>query len=105
MPDAPVGLPNDLGELIQGVLDLQPHFTALPSPAMLRRRDMINAIADAFAAILAAAGDHVLQVKGSNGVGNNAKVPWVRVFEPAQSPQPTLGWYVVLLFAADGSAA
>lgn len=66
---------------------------------------MINAIADAFTSALIGADDHVSQVKGSNGVGNNAKVPWVRIFDPAQSPRPTLGWYVVLLFAADGTAA
>jgi hypothetical protein len=72
---------------------------------MSRRRELINAVTAEFAALLAASDDHVSQVKGSNGAGNNAKVPWVRVFDPAQSPRPTLGWYVVLLFAADGSAA
>ena len=72
---------------------------------MQRRRDLVLAISAEFGETLARAGDHVSQVKGSNGAGNNAKVPWVRVFDPAQSPRPTLGWYVVLLFAADGSAA
>lgn len=66
---------------------------------------MINAIAANFAAVLESADDHILQVKGSNGAGNSARVPWVRLFDPAQSPKPTLGWYVVLLFASDGSAA
>ncbi|MET0886820.1 MAG: DUF3578 domain-containing protein [Mycetocola sp.] len=47
----------------------------------------------------------MLAVKASNGVGNNARVPWVRVFDPAQSPSPTSGWYIVLLVAADGSSA
>ncbi|MFD4958442.1 McrB family protein [Microbacterium sp. NPDC058389] len=105
MTDELQSLPRGLGELIQGVLELQVHFTPLASPAMSRRRELINAIAAEFAALLAASDDHVSQVKGSNGAGNNAKVPWVRVFDPAQSPRPTLGWYVVLLFAADGSAA
>jgi len=44
-------------------------------------------------------------VKGSSGLGYNSRVPWVRIFNPAQSPDPTRGWYVVVLFAADGSAA
>jgi len=105
MTDELQSLPRGLGELIQGVLELQVHFTPLTSPAMSRRREMINAIAAEFASVLVASDDHVSQVKGSNGAGNNAKVPWVRVFDPAQSPRPTLGWYVVLLFAADGSAA
>ena len=97
--------PLAIHELIQGVLELQPHFTSGASPAMGRRRDLIVESSTAFGGALTAIGNHVLQVKGSNGAGNNAKVPWVRVFDPAQSPRPTLGWYVVLLFAADGSAA
>lgn len=96
---------NDLAQLVQEVLELQPHFTPRASPAMQRRRGLVLSISDRFGETLAQAGDHISQVKGSNGVGNNAKVPWVRVFDPAQSPQPTLGWYVVLLFASDGSAA
>ncbi|WP_314506038.1 MrcB family domain-containing protein [uncultured Microbacterium sp.] len=105
MTDEPQSLPTGLGELVQGVLELQSHFTPGQSPAMSRRRDMIGNITNAMTATLVGAANHVLQVKGSNGVGNNAKVPWVRIFDPAQSPKPTLGWYVVLLFAADGSAA
>lgn len=105
MTDEPQSLPTGLSELVQGVLELQPHFTPGQSPAMSRRRDMIARISNAMAAALVGANDHVLQVKGSNGAGNNAKVPWVRIFDPAQSPRPTLGWYVVLLFAGDGSAA
>src|SRR4051794_27064694 len=105
MMDEPKSAPTRLGSLVQEVLELQPHFTPGPSPAMSRRRDMVSGITDAMAETLVRAEDHVLQVKGSNGVGNNAKVPWVRIYDPAQSPKPTLGWYVVLLFAADGSAA
>jgi hypothetical protein len=105
MTDPATIVPSEVDDLVQRVLELQPHFTSGPSPAMLRRRDLVASIAHAFTEILATAGDHVSQVKGSNGVGNNAKVPWIRVFDPAQSPRPTLGWYVVLLFAADGSSA
>jgi hypothetical protein len=49
--------------------------------------------------------DETYQVKGSSGLGNNSRVPWVRVFNEMQSPDPTRGWYVVFLFSADGSKA
>lgn len=94
-----------IAESIGEILQLQTHFTPGPSPAMARRRELIETIAGEFERALRADGDFVTQVKGSNGIGNNARVPWVRAFDPAQSPSPTTGWYVVLLFAADGSAA
>jgi len=48
--------------------------------------------------------DEIYSVKGSSGLSNNSRVPWVRIFQPAQSPDPTKGWYIVLLFSADGSS-
>jgi hypothetical protein len=45
-----------------------------------------------------------LKVSGKDGTGRKAKVPWVRVYSPEHSPNPTAGWYVVFLFAFDGSA-
>ncbi|MBT2517663.1 DUF3578 domain-containing protein [Streptomyces sp. ISL-90] len=94
-----------LGQAISEVLSLQTHFTASKSPAMSRRGELVELIVQEFTSELRASGDYVTQIKGSNGLGNNARVPWVRAFDPAQSPKPTSGWYVVLLFAADGSAA
>jgi 5-methylcytosine-specific restriction enzyme MrcB-like protein len=43
-------------------------------------------------------------VQGGAGAGYNNRVAWVRVFRPDLSPTPRDGWYVVFLFAADGSA-
>ncbi len=43
-------------------------------------------------------------VKGSAGVGNPATVPWVAVFPPGNAASARSGYYVVYLFAADGSA-
>jgi MoxR-like ATPase len=42
---------------------------------------------------------------GSAQSGSEAEVPWVRVFSPDYAPSPQEGWYLVYLFAADGSAA
>src|SRR5262245_30421357 len=41
--------------------------------------------------------------KGSAGAGNWAEVPWLAVFDPFVTDSATRGYYVVYLFAADGS--
>lgn len=46
-----------------------------------------------------------LEVNASTGNGSPAEVPWLRIYHPEQSPSPTEGEYLVLLFAADGSTA
>ena len=76
-------------------------------PVMMRRRELVEVllVADFRKALGSDSAFSAYRVQGSNGKGNNAKVPWVRVFDPAQSPSPTAGWYVVHLFAADGSAS
>jgi MoxR-like ATPase len=79
----------------------------VPNPGMDKRRELVETeVVGSFRQIIGS--DSSLsqyRVQGSNGIGNNAKVPWVRVFDPAQSPSATSGWYVVQLFAADGSAS
>ncbi len=42
--------------------------------------------------------------KGSAGAGNFATVPWLAVFDPVVTDTATKGYYVVYLFAANGSA-
>ncbi len=43
-------------------------------------------------------------IQSSNGIGKYAKIPWVRIFDKSLSPRPNQGFYVVALFAADGSS-
>ena len=43
------------------------------------------------------------EVEGSDGAGRKSRVPWVRVYDKGRSPSAQSGWYVVLLFAYDGS--
>lgn len=45
-----------------------------------------------------------LQTRSSAGLGNAAAVPWVGVWLEHQPPDPKVQYYVVYLFAADGSA-
>ncbi len=45
---------------------------------------------------------------GSDGgaqTGTEAEIPWIRIFSPELVPSAQEGWYLVYLFAADGSAA
>jgi hypothetical protein len=45
-----------------------------------------------------------LAVEGSDGIGRKTEAPWVRLFSRAMSPNPREGFYLVIHFAADGSA-
>lgn len=43
-------------------------------------------------------------IGASDGIGRKTEAPWVRFFSARMSPTPRDGYYVVLHFAADGSA-
>jgi hypothetical protein len=93
------------GELTDGlraVLDLQHEWTAVKTPAMDTRGELIRSRLPNLLRSLAD-GRH-FEVYGSSGAGSNSRVPWVRIFNPDLSPSPQEGWYLVILFAADGSA-
>jgi hypothetical protein len=93
---------------IQANIDviLQEQVNYRPRPWMEVRGDAVQALAVELRTWLTSEQlDEIYSVKGSSGLGNNSRVPWVRIFNPDQSPDPTKGWYVVLLFSADGSKA
>jgi MoxR-like ATPase len=46
-----------------------------------------------------------LRSDGGAQVGSEAEIPWIRIFSPEHAPSAQDGWYLVYLFAADGSAA
>jgi hypothetical protein len=43
-------------------------------------------------------------IEGQDGQGLKARVPWIRIFSKEKSPRAGIGWYLVFVFAADGSA-
>lgn len=89
---------------IQAVLDLQSKYSPGPSSAMSERGRNLVTIENELSQYIqtsSVVNDH----QSSNGVGNHARVPWVRVNDSVRSPNAKTGWYIVLLFAADGSAA
>lgn len=44
-------------------------------------------------------------IGASDGIGRKTEAPWVRFFAKSMSPTPRDGFYAVIHFAADGSAA
>lgn len=91
-----------LQQAIKQVLDLQLSYRFLDAPEMRERGEVLRSIAEELRGQLRGPD---LKVQFSNGVGNFAKVPWVRIYTEAQAPSAQQGWYIVLLFAADGSRA
>lgn len=100
-----------LRELIQEVLDLQTSWSSINSPemaqrGMLVRRDLPAAIAPHLDELARVGGfpSEGLRVEGSDGKGLKSEVPWMRIFCPERSPNARTSWYIVYLFAADGSS-
>lgn len=90
---------------LESVLALQPDHDLSYTPPMRRRFELITRTIPQWLRDRADAWDSTggHRVDASDGKGKRALVPWVRVYDPDRSPAPTTGWYVVYLFAADGS--
>jgi 5-methylcytosine-specific restriction enzyme B len=106
-PDSDEDL-TPLGELVAEVFELQHAWSSQNTPEMQQRGALIRkSIPTALGLLLPA--EETLpftpSIEGSDGVGRKAHVPWVRVYSATHSPSAMNGWYVVLLFAADGSGA
>lgn len=97
--------------LVEEVLDRQLQYNkSNADPAMVKRRQALDELDSLLIQLCGPTfgwpgGDEFL-IAGdvSKGAGNSPKVAWARLTDPVQSPSATAGWYVVLLFAADGSS-
>ncbi|MFY1680341.1 MrcB family domain-containing protein [Micromonospora sp. WMMD730] len=97
-----------LSTTLQRVLDLAGEYSKDQTPAMASRDDLLR---DCVADLTVAVGDIApierlrfdLRVKAGGRQSNYSPVPWVRLYSPAHSPTATSGYYLVYLFAADGS--
>jgi hypothetical protein len=97
-----------ISDLIPEVVRLQRAWSRTNTPEMQQRGALIRrSIPAAIRALLPGEGTlpFTPSIEGSDGSGSKARVPWVRIYSAAHSPSATNGWYVVLLFAADGSGA
>lgn len=93
------------------ICDLQPKYSSSNTPEMQERGRLIRTeLADELKSRLTefqSAFDSIfddLSVEASDGIGRKTEAPWVRVFSKAMSPNPREGFYLVVHFAADGSA-
>lgn len=85
---------------------LQEQLNYKPRPRMKVREEAVKSLVREFRNWVSLQGlDETYSVNGSSGAGNNNRVPWVRISNLLQSPNPTCGYYIALLFAADGSSA
>lgn len=97
--------------ILAQICALQPLYSSSNTPAMqqrgrLVRSDLVSALRDRLQAMQSAF-DPVfddLEVEASDGIGRKTEAPWARVFSKAMSPNPRSGFYLVIHFAADGSA-
>jgi MoxR-like ATPase len=84
------------------VLKLQAQWVISNSPEMQERGRLVRHEIPSLLEFHVADGEWA--VEGGDGLGNKAKIPWIRVYRAQHSPSARSGWYLVYLFAADGSA-
>lgn len=98
-------------EELRRICTLQRAYTSANTPEMEERGLLIRqAVPKEFrnwraelSASLAQFGDD-MGIEGSDGIGRKTEAPWVRIFSQRMAPAATEGFYVVLHFAANGSA-
>lgn len=93
-----------LQDTINKILELQEHYSSANTPEMQERGLLIRKTAPSIIRGWITEFDD-LHCKGSDGAGRKTRIPWFRIFNPLHSPSATSGWYIVYLFAFDGSCA
>lgn len=102
---------HGLRHLLQEVLDLAHQYSRSSSPAMQARDRATKGIAEHLKARLRPVAsslglEHLdLDVELGGRHGSYGPVPWVRIFSKHHAPKAQEGFYLVYLFAADGSRA
>lgn len=98
-------------ETLQRICALQPTYSSSNTPEMQERGHLVrHELAEAMRGLVprlrlsfdASIAD--LDIEASDGIGRKTEAPWVRLFSRSRSPTPREGYYLVLHFAADGSA-
>ncbi|WP_134106976.1 MrcB family domain-containing protein [Kribbella pratensis] len=96
---------------MEQVLAVAPEFSTAASPSMALRDQHLVSIARRFGELLAGLGDELLgdeirlDVEVGGRRGSYSPTAWVRIYSKAHSPSATEGFYLVYLFASDGSRA
>jgi MrcB-like, N-terminal domain/Domain of unknown function (DUF3883) len=97
--------------ILKRICELQPKYSSSNTPEMQERGELVrNNLAGELKARLPALQKFIdplfddLAVEASDGIGRKTEAPWVRLFSKTMSPNPRQGFYMVIHFAADGSA-
>jgi hypothetical protein len=95
-----------LSTYLQRVLDLQNSYSLGVNPEMQERNLIVKdyGVVEIRELLSQVKNSKRLRVNGSGGIGGNAVVPWIRISDPTKSDSAQRGWYLVFLFAADGSS-
>src|ERR1700729_1735858 len=90
------GALTDLREVLRQILE--------QLSSGMRVEDRLRQLVESEAvALIKTALDEQWTVRGSVGMGTPADVPWIGIFSPGERASAQTGFYVVYLFAADGS--
>ena len=97
-----------LKENLALILDLQKQYNSKPTDEMRKRNllvtsDVPETLSRALNSTVFPIPQVRLYVNGGAQAGLNAKVPWIQISDSDHSTSPQHGWYLVLLFAEDGS--
>jgi hypothetical protein len=101
---------NPLRRAIHTVLAAAPDYSRTPTPAMLRRdvalADIVARLDEVVPELSQGLGLASLGLRAGRGGHQASYSPtaWVRVYAPGYSPNAMEGFYIVYLFATDGSA-
>ncbi|MDC1209220.1 DUF3578 domain-containing protein [Litorivicinus sp.] len=99
-----------LSDSLRAVARLQPQYTFKNTPLMKERMTALNnaastieKTADLFAAL--ASHNHAdIGVEASDGLGNKAEAPWIRIYSKYLSSSAREGFYLVIHFPIDGQS-
>ena len=99
-----------LDQVFKGVLNLADEFQTNASPEMIERQELVESGAEFLRSwvpdleLLVSSEGGKLSTKSGGRQSHFAPVPWIRIFNPDYSPSASAGFYLVYLFAADGSS-
>jgi hypothetical protein len=96
---------GEIGSLFESVLNQAKFYKSTGSPQMDVRKDRLRASRSYFKRVLVEEGlDATFSADSGGDLTNIAPIAFLRIFDPNHSPKATSGYYVVYLFAADGSS-
>lgn len=96
---------GQIGALFEDVLNQARFYNSTGSPEMDIRKSKLRECKVLFNRTILEEGlSDTFSADSGGDIGNLAPIPFLRVFDPKHSPSATSGYYVVYLFAADGSS-